>query len=435
VSILNESGEVNVVLCIPEEKDSHKSSLTFQKLSPRDESSSYYQLENEKSTSSLSSLVKVSIHAVKDDFGATRSSSEGKDGKNGLRIDGEIASSHSMLIGRELQTADHLLRMTPGDANLTLDELEAENTFENNRKNPRSPSSMNSRSSSNLTPNGSKWDQFQVNKAKFGVESTYSEDYYTSKLDHKMFSSEQIARANKLAKEIDSGSSYSNLDGEGLDAKEDMTEEERWSSVLPRSRGGFGSPSSSPSNAQGGLGASPRKYVPPHARAAATAEGSVSGSGSGGTGKQSVEPPIKVETETAVASSTAPAPAPAPAPASAPTTTTTPSTPAFKSKLNPSASEWKPKSSSSVVPVESSMVATQGVSPMMFPQQHQPLIPVTSPGQFMGYPPQQVPMMMNLVPIQGFPYNSQVPMQVMAPWMQQQQYTGNPSMGYTMQPQ
>ena len=48
------------------------------------------------------------------------------------------------------------------------------------------------------------WDQFAVNK-QLGVTSSYSDELYTTKLSDKKFSAEQLRRAERLAKEIESG--------------------------------------------------------------------------------------------------------------------------------------------------------------------------------------------------------------------------------------
>ncbi|KAL7698936.1 PAB1-binding protein [Lotmaria passim] len=49
------------------------------------------------------------------------------------------------------------------------------------------------------------WDQFAAN-AKFGVRTSYSEDFYTTKLDESKLSKEQIAYAERTAKEIENSS-------------------------------------------------------------------------------------------------------------------------------------------------------------------------------------------------------------------------------------
>jgi hypothetical protein len=49
-----------------------------------------------------------------------------------------------------------------------------------------------------------KWDQFVENERKFGVKTTYTEEHYTTKLDPNRFSEADIARAARLAAEIES---------------------------------------------------------------------------------------------------------------------------------------------------------------------------------------------------------------------------------------
>jgi len=47
------------------------------------------------------------------------------------------------------------------------------------------------------------FNQFEVNKQKFGVTSTYDENHYTTKLDKSKFTAEQIKEAERLAAEIE----------------------------------------------------------------------------------------------------------------------------------------------------------------------------------------------------------------------------------------
>lgn len=50
---------------------------------------------------------------------------------------------------------------------------------------------------------GGSWDQFAVNKQKFGIESNFKEETYTTKLDVSELTTEQRVRAEKLAREIE----------------------------------------------------------------------------------------------------------------------------------------------------------------------------------------------------------------------------------------
>ena len=62
-------------------------------------------------------------------------------------------------------------------------------------------------------------DQFEV-AARMGVVSTYKEDLYTTPLDYSKLTSEQRARAEKIAKEIEGGRNYSSQE-EGGDGDEE----------------------------------------------------------------------------------------------------------------------------------------------------------------------------------------------------------------------
>ena len=47
------------------------------------------------------------------------------------------------------------------------------------------------------------WNQFEANKKKFGVKSTFDENLYTKKLDMSSMSRAQVERAESLAREIE----------------------------------------------------------------------------------------------------------------------------------------------------------------------------------------------------------------------------------------
>ena len=53
----------------------------------------------------------------------------------------------------------------------------------------------------------SDWDQFETNKRLFNVNSSFDENLYTKKLDLSMMTKEQIAKADRLAREIENTSS------------------------------------------------------------------------------------------------------------------------------------------------------------------------------------------------------------------------------------
>eukprot|EP01029_Cantina_marsupialis_P013985 TRINITY_DN3098_c1_g2_i1.p1 TRINITY_DN3098_c1_g2~~TRINITY_DN3098_c1_g2_i1.p1 ORF type:complete len:941 (-),score=438.97 TRINITY_DN3098_c1_g2_i1:270-3092(-) len=58
---------------------------------------------------------------------------------------------------------------------------------------------------------GASFDQFAVNKAKFGVVANFQEDHYTTQLDKSKLSKDQIRKANEHANEIDRKSFSRNL--------------------------------------------------------------------------------------------------------------------------------------------------------------------------------------------------------------------------------
>lgn len=60
---------------------------------------------------------------------------------------------------------------------------------------------------SGASANGGKWDQFEVNERKFGVKSTFHEDLYTVALDKNSVTAEMEAKANRIAREIESTTS------------------------------------------------------------------------------------------------------------------------------------------------------------------------------------------------------------------------------------
>jgi PAB1-binding protein PBP1 len=54
---------------------------------------------------------------------------------------------------------------------------------------------------------GGEWDQFAVNREKFGVESTFDEHIYTTKIDRKNCAISE-AEAERLAREIERGNNF-----------------------------------------------------------------------------------------------------------------------------------------------------------------------------------------------------------------------------------
>ena len=81
---------------------------------------------------------------------------------------------------------------------------------------------------------GKNWNQFEVNREKFNVQSTYDENLYTKKLDRSLFSKEDVERAERIAKEIESTSSTNlHLQMErGLIDETDFDEEEAFGGVV-----------------------------------------------------------------------------------------------------------------------------------------------------------------------------------------------------------
>ena len=75
-----------------------------------------------------------------------------------------------------------------------------------------------------------------------GGKSSYHDELYTTKISDKKFSAEQLARAERLAREIELGESTNShvLEERGLkelhDETDDMDEEEKYSMVLGTGR-------------------------------------------------------------------------------------------------------------------------------------------------------------------------------------------------------
>ena len=81
-----------------------------------------------------------------------------------------------------------------------------------------------------------KWDQFEINKMKYNVKSTYDENNYTTTLDKKNISNEQKNKAEKIIKEIMRDSNKDTnihvLEDRGLIEENDLDEEDKYSSVI-----------------------------------------------------------------------------------------------------------------------------------------------------------------------------------------------------------
>ena len=81
-----------------------------------------------------------------------------------------------------------------------------------------------------------KWDQFEINKMKYNVKTTYDENNYTTTLDKKNISNEQKNKAEKIIKEIMRDSNKDTnihvLEDRGLIEENDLDEEDKYSSVI-----------------------------------------------------------------------------------------------------------------------------------------------------------------------------------------------------------
>ena len=89
----------------------------------------------------------------------------------------------------------------------------------------------------NLDEETSKWDQFELNKQKFNVLTSYDEKHYTTELDHETIPRQVKQKAEKIVKEILEGDNSQNIhirEERGLvqqtDGNED--EEDKYSGVI-----------------------------------------------------------------------------------------------------------------------------------------------------------------------------------------------------------
>eukprot|EP01032_Pedospumella_encystans_P022857 gene22857-25886_t len=86
---------------------------------------------------------------------------------------------------------------------------------------------------------GKSWDQFEANRRLFNVKDTYDENLYTKRLDLKSMTAEQIANADRLAREIE-GTASANIhlqEERGQATEGDWDEEDRFSGVLRANEG------------------------------------------------------------------------------------------------------------------------------------------------------------------------------------------------------
>jgi hypothetical protein len=102
-----------------------------------------------------------------------------------------LAARDGLLKDRELQKFDSFLPAATPESAAALEPLQADSKGKGKRK------GKDAKKDGEDT-----FDQFAVNATKFGFQSTYKEELYTSKLDASKFSAAQIAAAEKLAQEI-----------------------------------------------------------------------------------------------------------------------------------------------------------------------------------------------------------------------------------------
>jgi hypothetical protein len=90
---------------------------------------------------------------------------------------------------------------------------------------------------------GEAWNQFEVNREKFGLQNTYKAELYTTELNPKEFTPEQIKKASEIEKKIeskiDSGTtSVHTREERGTSVKKgeenEWNEESKFSAVIPR---------------------------------------------------------------------------------------------------------------------------------------------------------------------------------------------------------
>jgi hypothetical protein len=88
----------------------------------------------------------------------------------------------------------------------------------------------------NLQGNIGEWDQFKANSELFNVNATFDENLYTTELDKSQIDSKKIAKAERIAREIEKTAS-SNMhvaEERGQVVETDCDEEDRYSGVLTK---------------------------------------------------------------------------------------------------------------------------------------------------------------------------------------------------------
>eukprot|EP00667_Euglena_gracilis_P014552 EG_transcript_15072 len=178
----------------------------------------------------------VSLFAMEVSLGGQRTYQEG------FFTDGDITGHHGLGgMERELQPCSFL---TAGASDADLDTEIA--CYKNNTT----------------------WDQFGENARRFGYRTTFDENLYTTRLDHKQFSAKEIREAERLAKEIEKGigddkirHNVQYLMERNQQMERDYDEEELHSSVFRPEP----PPRPTPTLQELSSGA-PGKYVPPYKR-------------------------------------------------------------------------------------------------------------------------------------------------------------------------
>lgn len=80
--------------------------------------------------------------------------------------------------------------------------------------------------------NDGKWDQFAVNEQKYGVSSTFNEEYYTTPLDKSSIPAEKREEADQIARQIEAGQTHAEVE-DRVDVDGDGDEEARFGAAAP----------------------------------------------------------------------------------------------------------------------------------------------------------------------------------------------------------
>ncbi|GME91185.1 unnamed protein product [[Candida] boidinii] len=129
---------------------------------------------------------------------STPSSNNNSNAKLGFRTDTDISAISGI---REHE----LKKWVPDENDSSLSNmggLEDDQDFETFGSLSNNNNNINNNNRNNA---GGSWDQFEVNERKFGIQSSYDEELYTTKLDTNAPDFQQrLAEAEKIAKEIES---------------------------------------------------------------------------------------------------------------------------------------------------------------------------------------------------------------------------------------